>query len=325
MSAVVTLHLKSQRQSQILNKHSHSQKLLSKMIALPTLVLGLALSVVNTAGLPAESKDLETRQTTTDMTNQITSYITALVNAGFKPNGTPTTKRDVPNAVEMEKRATTPVTPASIKLVISLLEQHGFQPAATSIAHKRDEELTPEPLKHLMKRTLPDINLLITVLKQHGFYPTKAASKTTRDLSKRQSSSDINTVITELMSAGYDPGAFGPAAANLYLSTLKTETTASCPKDNATLYTTGSSTYEIFCGRDYPGNDLPFIHTTTLAACLASCASYVPSKSVANGAGCIAASWGAGTTTGNCYRKYNIGNTNYFNAPMSVGRNKNNL
>ena len=93
--------------------------------------------------------------------------------------------------------------------------------------------------------------------------------------------------------------------------TLPVETTASCPKDNNTQYTTGGIAYEINCNWDYPNGDLKFTHSNNLADCLGQCSAYTGA-----GGPCIAASWGAT----NCFLKSKI-TTNNHNPLMVAGRN----
>ena len=64
--------------------------------------------------------------------------------------------------------------------------------------------------------------------------------------------------------------------------------------------------YEVYCGTDIPGKDLTTPHVSTFSDCLLACDNYVPDKSRANGAACIAASFGYGNVGGNCYLKYEI-------------------
>ena len=259
---------------------------------------------------------------TSDMATQITNYITLLEQAGFQPNAKPTISQcdDLNSEVSVDKRAL-----PNLNLVISLLEKHGFEPSTNNGTHKRANgaDLTT-PLE---KRDIPDINLVISLLKQHGFVPSQA-KKTSRDLDKRQSPGDVNYVINELIAAGYNPNDFRPAASSLvntFLGSLPTQTTAVCPRDNNTLYATGGQTYELFCGWDFPGNDLPAVHTDTLAACLTACSAYVPNQNIAGGAKCVAASWGEGNPGGNCYMKSKIDQINHNNGGIQAGRNRNTM
>ena len=288
------------------------------MVLFTTWALPLALIVLNAAALPTTSDVLETRQNS-DMASQINSYISLLEQACFQPNAKPTiSQRQAPNLESAVEKRTQP----KINLVISLLEQHGFQPSSNKTASKRDD--IPSQATPLMKRDVPDINLVISLLQQHGFVPTQA-KKTSRSVEKRQSSSDINYVINELIAAGYNPADFGPAASsmiNSFLGSLPTETTATCPKDNNTLYATGGQTYEVLCGFDFSYNDLPTVHADTLAACLGACSSYVPNQNVAGGAKCLAASWGPGNPGANCYLKFNVTQAN-ANSGIQSGRNMN--
>ena len=70
---------------------------------------------------------------------------------------------------------------------------------------------------------------------------------------------------------------------------------------------TGSS-YRIQCNAQYPGNDLPAVHTDTFEECLKECGTYVPggSAEVDDYASCIGVSWGAGNSGGNYYLNYQI-------------------
>ena len=303
-----------------------------------TVALSLGCLALNAAAFPTTDV-LEARDTS--MTNTINSYIAAVVQAGFIPNAKPTVgKREDEGSDELAalaERATVPATTPNINLVVSLLEQHGFQPATTQSSttaksglHFRDIENSEDPSTPLSKRTLPDINLVISLLKQHGFVPT--GTKTTRSLEARQdvSSSDINTVINELIAQGYNPNDFGPRAqAILKELSLPTETTAKCPQDNNTLYVTGGVTYEVNCAWDYPGSDLTTTRASSLGDCLKACSTYTSSKGLA----CVAATWAGssnivgsilGGVFGNCYMKSNV-TSNTHTASMSAGRNINNL
>lgn len=279
---------------------------------------------------------LEMRQTLS-MSDQINSYITQLEAVGFVPNAKATSRKR--GSLDPDALMTKRDTP-EINLVVNLLEGHGFEPATTTSVHtirdvpiSRDISLSKRAIiavvkraitilpkraitalaqrgfTSLTKRTIPDINLVVSLLEARGFVPS--GKKTSRSVvEKRQSASDINTVINELIAYGYNPSDFGPAASrviNAFLGSLPKETTALCPKDNNTLYATGGNTYEILCNIGWGGNDLPPVPASNLAGCLASCSSYTPSPSVAGGAKCIAASWEVITgETNNCHRKYAI-------------------
>ena len=280
------------------------------------------------------------------MASQIDSYINMIEQNGFVPNqnttNSPTNKRTIPDLNSlMGKR-----TPPNANLVLHLLAQHGFVPnqnkSSPAVTTRAIDNLGPS----LEKRTIPDINLVISRLEAHGFFPS-SGNNTEPNVKKRQSASDINSVITQLEAHGYNPETWGldpndfiqgssrnlihlftPAPDSMNIattaatnSTLPTETTALCPQDNNTIYTTGSSTYEIFCGFDFPGNDLPAVHTETLALCLSACSTYAPNQNVADGAPCVAASWGEGNVGGNCYLKYNITGVNNNDGGLQAGRN----
>ncbi|KAL6717278.1 hypothetical protein ACLMJK_005193 [Lecanora helva] len=272
--------------------------------------LGFGLLALNVAALPA-TEGLEARDTS--MTSTINSYIAQIIQAGFVPNAQPSAhKRDGENSPDLAalmERASTKASTPPINMVLSLLQQHGFQPAKTA-GHKRDAEASDDLSSPLAKRDLPDINLLISLLKQHGFVPT--GKTTARSLEARDSSpSDVNTVINELIAAGYNPNDFGPHAQQFMQEmALPTETTASCPKDNNTLYVAGGQTYEVNCEWDYVGNDQTATRAASLGDCLKACSSYTDFK----GRPCVAASFQANLLTnilGNCFMKYNVTKNNH--------------
>ena len=78
--------------------------------------------------------------------------------------------------------------------------------------------------------------------------------------------------------------------------------------------------YQIYCGTDFPGNDLPAVHVNSLPDCLTACDQYVPSPSQANGAACVAVSYGAGNVGGNCYLKSTITAINYGDGGLDSAR-----
>lgn len=82
-----------------------------------------------------------------------------------------------------------------------------------------------------------------------------------------------------------------------------------CPDLNGSSYaSTAGNKYNIQCSTDYPGNDLPAVHTDTFEQCLKACDAYVPGSSAEahNYAPCVGVSWGAGNPSANCYLKYQI-------------------
>ncbi len=281
------------------------------------------------------------------MSETINSYITQLKAIGFVPNAKASLhKRDFEELDQpISKRASAP----DIKTVLNLLEGHGFLPAthkkardisneldspslakrALGFLAKRAITLLPEravgalarrAVTSLNKRTIPNIGLVISLLEAQGFYPSGVKtskrslpeSDTASEIAKRQSAGDINSVINQLMTYGYDPSDFGPAATqliNAFLSQLPVSKTAICPQNNNTLYTVGGHTYELICGVGFGGNDLPPVPATSFAACLASCSSYVPP---ANGPRCVAASWLIVPSEPlNCHRKFAIADVSY--------------
>lgn len=78
-----------------------------------------------------------------------------------------------------------------------------------------------------------------------------------------------------------------------------------CPGLDGTSSTDAtSSSYNIQCSTNYPGNDLPAVHADTFEDCLRACDTYVPELSAANNGSCIGVSWEAGNPGGNCFLKY---------------------
>ena len=95
------------------------------------------------------------------------------------------------------------------------------------------------------------------------------------------------------------------------LSSAATSTPAPypCPNlDNSSYAVATGNKYNIQCSTDYPGNDLPALHTDTFEQCLKACDAYVPGSSAEahDYAPCVGVSWGAGNPSANCYLKYLI-------------------
>ena len=67
-----------------------------------------------------------------------------------------------------------------------------------------------------------------------------------------------------------------------------------CPGRTANYTDPAGQTYQIYCGTDFPYNDLVTPHIDTFPQCLAACDNYTPDKNVANGAACVAISFGYG-------------------------------
>lgn len=284
------------------------------------------------------------------MSDTVKAYITQLKAIGFVPNAKASIhKRDLEEVDQpLLKRASAP----DIRTVVSLLVGHGFQPVtgktgrdlndhldSPSLAKRalgylvqRTVMLLPEraigalakrAVTSLNKRTIPDIGLVVSLLEAEGFYPSGV--KTTKrslpeqddasEIAKRQSAGDINSVINQLMTYGYDPADFGPAASKLissFLSQLPVSKTAICPQNNNTLYSVGGYTYELICGVGFNGNDLSPVPATSFAACLASCSSYVPPTNIVNAPKCVAASWLiVNGEPNNCHRKFAISDISY--------------
>ena len=109
-------------------------------------------------------------------------------------------------------------------------------------------------------------------------------------------------------------------------TTTVTSSTASaspiCPAQNGGTYSdVNGVVYNVYCGVDFPYNDLPAVHTDNVYDCMAACDAYVPNQNVAKGAACIAAVYGEGNPGGNCYLKYTITTVNP-NAMRFVGLKK---
>ena len=109
-------------------------------------------------------------------------------------------------------------------------------------------------------------------------------------------------------------------------TTTVTSSTASaspiCPAQNGETYSdVNGVVYNVYCGVDFPYNDLPAVHTDNVYDCMAACDAYVPNQNVAKGAACIAAVYGEGNPGGNCYLKYTITTVNP-NAKRFVGLKK---
>ncbi|MCJ1244575.1 hypothetical protein MMC30_001773 [Trapelia coarctata] len=81
-----------------------------------------------------------------------------------------------------------------------------------------------------------------------------------------------------------------------------------CPSGNLTTYTsTASNAYVLYCNIDFSYSDLPSTNAPTLASCVTACDNYTPNATVANGASCIAASWGnPAYSDPNCYLKFQL-------------------
>ena len=95
-----------------------------------------------------------------------------------------------------------------------------------------------------------------------------------------------------------------------------------CPDlDNSSYSDASGNNYNIQCSTDYPGNDLPAIHTDTFEACLKACDAYVPGSSAEahNYASCVGVSWGAGNPSANCYLKYLITTVKQNDVGISSG------
>ena len=110
--------------------------------------------------------------------------------------------------------------------------------------------------------------------------------------------------------------------ASLSYAATSTPAPYPCPDLDGSSYAdaTGSK-YNIQCSTDYPGNDLPAVHTDTFEECLQACDAYVPGSSAEahNYAPCVGVSWGAGNPSANCYLKYQIPTVKSNDVGLSSG------
>ena len=107
---------------------------------------------------------------------------------------------------------------------------------------------------------------------------------------------------------------------------LSNPATYPCPDLNGSIYAGApGSSYHIQCSTDYPGNDLPAVHTDSFEECLKACDAYVPGSSAEahEYASCIGVSWGAGNPSANCYLKYQTTTVNHNHVGFSSGYHAN--
>ena len=303
------------------------------MFALPIATVGLSFLASIAVALPSMPAMLEERDQS--MTDTINMYISALESSGFVPNAKVST-RDSDNDTQpfdvsslLEARDN-PLPP--LPQVLNVLATFGFKPSKRDLSNNE----SAEALAKRAAAPLPDTNLVISLLKAKGFMPTGHTK--TRDLGlggdlvarfadllprQAASNAEVQTVVSNLVNAGYNPSDFGSSKSVMAFqqSTMKLETTASCPTDNNTLYATGGQTYQIGCYVDYPQGNLPADHSVDFPACLAKCSAYAGGK-------CIAAVWQKGANWsptnqyGNCYMKYTATKAAY-NVAFNSGRNTN--
>lgn len=78
-----------------------------------------------------------------------------------------------------------------------------------------------------------------------------------------------------------------------------------CPLNSDVLYDPPvANSYVVSCNTNYPGSDLSFLHADTLTDCLHACDTCSQDSSKANGAACVAVTFGAPSVQNNCYLKY---------------------
>ena len=310
------------------------------MFALSIVAIGLSFLASNAVALPSMPAMLEERDQS--MTDTINMYISALESSGFTPNAKVST-RDSDNDTHsldissLLQARDNPLPP--LPQVLNVLATFGFKPSKRDLGDNESaapEEAGEEALAKRGGAPLPDTNLVISLLKAKGFMPTGQTKA--RDLGpggdlvsrfaellprQAASNADVQTVVSNLVKAGYNPSDFGSSKSVMAFqqSTMKLETTASCPTDNNTLYATGGQTYQIGCYVDYPQGDIPADHSVDFPSCLAKCSAYAGGK-------CIAAVWQKGAQWsptnqyGNCYMKYTATKAAY-NVAFNSGRNTN--
>ena len=271
---------------------------------------GLA-SLIARGNDPSALESLMDKRQTTSMSAIIDSYIVNLEQSGFVPNANPaTSKRDTLSLDSLIEKRSIP----SVPLVLSLLEQHGFVPinGTSGTTSKRDVPVFGSALE---KRTLPDISLVISRLEAHGFVPSGNSSQSS--ISKRDATSDINTVINELQARGFNPNDYmqqgnssTQSSGSSSTSVLSASTGVTCPQDDKKTFNTGSGTYQVFCGADFNGYDLPDVHADNLPQCLEACSAYVPQGNLLSYGPCVGASWMANDGGANCFLKYNAATSN---------------
>lgn len=78
-----------------------------------------------------------------------------------------------------------------------------------------------------------------------------------------------------------------------------------CPDHSNVLYQSPTTnSYIISCNTNFLGNDLLFLHADTLVDCLKQCDNYAQDPAKANGAICVAVTFGTPNIQNNCYLKY---------------------
>lgn len=157
------------------------------------------------------------------MSGIIDSYIVNLQQAGFYPNANATvSKRDTLSLDTLLEKRSVP----SIPLVMDLLAQHGFVPADGTNPTKSKRDVS-DVGSALEKRTLPDISLVISRLAAHGFVPTGTGNSSNSTISKRDTTSDINVVIDQLQTYGFNTKDYMQGNFSSSLSSANTSTASS--------------------------------------------------------------------------------------------------
>ena len=298
-----------------------------------------SLSATDSSEDPSVANSIKQKRS---MSDTIDAYIAMIEKYGFVPSQNKSGhKRDSPDVDSASAKRDLPDT----SLIISLLEQNGFFPNRNDTKTHGSKRAIPDHESSVEKRTIPDIGLVISRLEAHGFIPNPTQANSHRSIEKRQSANDISYVIGQLKAAGFDPNDYvqggssffsAPSLSAAIVATSSTSTatpsstskaptslsfTPVCPNDNFKPYTSGGATFKVICGFDFPSNDLPAVHTDTLALCLDACSKYTPQKSIAKSAPCVAASWDAGNSGTNCKLKYAITNVDNTKKGLAAGLN----
>ncbi|KAL8938042.1 MAG: hypothetical protein Q9211_003393 [Gyalolechia sp. 1 TL-2023] len=141
----------------------------------------------------------------------------------------------------------------------------------------------------------------------------------------QSSTNDQGSVVVSSITSIISPPAPPPTTVVVQSSTnnqgsvvvSSTTSTAANPNYSASCGGTYSdllgTSWHVDCSTAYPGNDLPSITVSSFESCLQACDNYPPSPNIANGASCVAVTYGIRTGGGECYLKSNITET------LSVG------
>ena len=71
-----------------------------------------------------------------------------------------------------------------------------------------------------------------------------------------------------------------------------------CPQSNGTVWTADGYSWNILCGYDYPGYDLPAQPSTSLSQCIQACNNYKQNENNLDGASCVAVVYNSANVNG---------------------------